>query len=59
MSISDEAISSVARAYLQGRTTEEIVAACRENDWDEEDIFLAVKAGELLSQTIAQKDKEK
>ena len=59
MTISDEAISSIARAYLQGRTTEEIAAACRENDWNEEDIFLAVKAGEILSQTIAQKDEEK
>jgi hypothetical protein len=53
----DELIMAVYRALGSGATVEQIHDACLEKKWSEEDIFLAIKAGEnLYNATVKQID---
>jgi len=53
----DELIMAVYRAIGSGASLEQIHDACLEKSWTEEDIFLAIKAGEnLYNATLKQID---
>jgi hypothetical protein len=55
----DELIQAVAKAYKNNHTIVEIRQAILNKGWSEEDTFLAMKAGEILYQTIKQADADK
>jgi hypothetical protein len=55
----DELISRVFRAFSIGAPEEDIKAAILEKGWSEEDCELALVAGKLLYQWIAEVEEEK
>jgi hypothetical protein len=54
----DELIHAVFRALQKGSTIEAIHQAILKTGWDEEEAFLAIKAGENLYQAVVQQEKE-
>jgi hypothetical protein len=51
-------IKSVVRNLGVGATIEQIVEVCREKGWMDEDIFLAIKAGQNLYDAIVLQKEE-
>ncbi len=55
----DELIQAVVRALGVGASIEDIHDAIIAKGWTEDDAFLAIKAGELLYQTIQEAEEAK
>lgn len=54
----EDLIQAVVKALGVGASIEQIVEACQEKGWMDEDIFLALKAGENLYLAIKLQEEE-
>ena len=55
----EDLIQAVVRALNVGAPIEDIHDAIIKKGWSEDDAFLAIKAGEILYETIAEAEAEK
>ena len=55
----DELIQAIANALKKGWNVDKIHSTCLVKGWSEDDIFLAIKAGELLFNAIKEAEANK